>query len=173
MLAIPRATIDRLGGEPAFAARIAAFTQALADHETSEGQPAPREIPLVEAVVKYHSGEFSIEEPEPDPSPEPDSRSVMIYAVARMSVADGDISGMDMTARLAAAFRFDVGQYWCFFAEPQADTDYFALVYDNGDVRGFVREADKFLDYFVVSTVDFTGAPADATNLSVEIKRVA
>lgn len=105
-------------------------------------------------------------------APDAAERAVVIYAVARMTIADGDIAGMDMTASLAGAFRFDLGQYWCFFAEPQPDTDYFALVYDNGDVRGFVRAADKYPDYFIVSTVDFGGAPADAETLCVEIKRV-
>lgn len=105
------------------------------------------------------------------PAPEPE-RAVSIYAVARMTIVDGDINGMDMTAGLAGAFRFDVGQYWVFFTDEQSDTDYFALVYDNGDVRGFVREVDKFSDYFVVSTVDFAGVAADAENLCVEIKRV-
>lgn len=96
-----------------------------------------------------------------------------LYAVAQLTIADGDIASINITAKLAGAFRFDVGQYWVFFTDEQSDTDYMALAYDNGSVRAFVAEADKFTGYFVVTTTDFAGELADPDAINLEIKRVS
>lgn len=104
--------------------------------------------------------------PAPDPTP-------YLYATAQIAIADSDIASISVSAKLSGAFRFDVGIYWVFFTDEQPDTQYMALVYDGGVVRSFVTEADKFTDYFVVTTTDFTGAPADPEAINIEIKRVS
>lgn len=104
--------------------------------------------------------------PLPDPTP-------YLYATAQIAIAANDISAISVSAKLSGAFRFDVGSYWVFFTDEQPDTQYMALVYDSGSVRSFVAEADKFTTYFVVTTTNFTGAPADPEAINIEIKRVS
>jgi hypothetical protein len=96
-----------------------------------------------------------------------------LYAVAHLSIADGDIASVNITAKLAGAFRFDVGQYWVFFTDEQPDTSYMALAYDSGSVRAFVAESDKATDHFIITTTDFSGTFADPAEINLEIKRVS
>lgn len=44
-------------------ARIASFTQALADHASTEGVPAPTDHPLIERIVRGHGGQYTVREP--------------------------------------------------------------------------------------------------------------
>lgn len=119
----------------------------------------------------YDNGEFSAPEAQ-EPAPESMPPRLTLYAGARLVIADGDISGIDVNSRFAGAFRADVGQYWVFFTETQADTAYLALCYAGGPVAAFVREEDKFEDFFVISVTDMAGDPIDAGAISLEIKRV-
>jgi hypothetical protein len=58
------------GSSEAFSTRVERFKQAVVDHTTTEGIPAPTEHPLVEFVVKQHNSLFEFEgEPEPPATP--------------------------------------------------------------------------------------------------------
>lgn len=104
--------------------------------------------------------------PTPDPTP-------LIYAIGQLQVADGSISALSISSRIAGAFQIGTGSFYVFFTDEQVDTSYLALAYDTGGVRAFVQEADKATDHFIISTTDATGTPADPTVVNFEIKRVS
>lgn len=104
--------------------------------------------------------------PIPDPTP-------LIYAIGQLQVADGSLSALSISSRIAGAFQLSTGSFYVFFTDTQPDTSYLALAYDTGGVRAFVQEADKATDHFVISTTDATGTPADPTVVNFEIKRVS
>jgi len=118
----------------------------------------------------YTGGEFS-PPPPPPPSP-PAPTTAVIYAICQITLAGGEVSSVTTSANLAGVLRLDVGKYWVFFAQEQEDTSYLALAYDSGTVRAYIDEADKFVDYFVVTITDFAGNPVDPAGVSVEVKRV-
>ncbi len=95
-----------------------------------------------------------------------------IFAVAQLSIADGEISGVEIASKFAGAFVMDVGSYYMFFTETLPDTRYLAKAYDGGLIRAYVREEDKTPDYFVITVTDMEGAPTDVGSLSVEVIRV-
>lgn len=94
-----------------------------------------------------------------------------IYASAKLMIAGDNIDGIGVASKFSGAFRFDVGQYWLFFAETQPDTNYIALAFDGGAFRCEVRPEDCFTDYLVITITDFAGAPADPTSISLMITR--
>jgi hypothetical protein len=98
--------------------------------------------------------------------------SPALIAMGQMILTDGDVSSVTISAALAGAFMFDVGEFWVFFLEEQPDANYMALAYDGGSVRAFVPDDEKFTDHFVIRTDDFTGTPTNPPALNFEIKRV-
>lgn len=103
-------------------------------------------------------------------SPSPSTPSLI--AMGQMILADGDVSSVTISAALAGAFMFDVGEFWVFFLLEQPDANYMALAYDGGSVRAFVQDDEKATDHFVIRTTDFTGTPTNPPALNFEIKRV-
>lgn len=95
-----------------------------------------------------------------------------LIAMGQMILTDGDVSSVTISAALAGAFMFDVGEFWVFFLDEQPDTNYMALAYDGGSVRAFVQDDEKATDHFVIRTTDFTGTPTNPPALNFEIKRV-
>lgn len=96
----------------------------------------------------------------------------VLMAMGQMILTDGDVSSVTISAALAGAFMFDVGEFWVFFLDEQPDTNYMALAYDGGSVRAFVQDDEKATDHFVIRTTDFTGTPTNPPALNFEIKRV-
>jgi hypothetical protein len=92
-----------------------------------------------------------------------------IYAVAKLGITPGDITGIDVNSRFSAALYLDVGSYLVFFAEPQADTSYLAKAYDDATK---VRVTEKTTDYIAITVTDDNGDPTDPAEISVEIIRV-
>lgn len=101
----------------------------------------------------------------PDPVPS-------LYAVAQITIADGEISGFEIASKFAGGFVLDTGSYYIFFAETQPDANYLAKAYDGGLVRAFISPENKAEDYFIVTVTDFEGNPVDTPSLSLEIIRV-
>jgi hypothetical protein len=122
---------------------------------------------------EYTNGVFAPPPPPPVPDPVEVPLQPALYAMGRVTVADGDISSVSVSAKIAGAFMFDVGQFWVFLAEEQADTNYLALAYDGGSVRAFVQDDEKFVDYFVIRTTDFANVPTNPPSLNFEVKRVS
>lgn len=95
-----------------------------------------------------------------------------LVAMGQVKTADGEVTSVAISAALAGAFLFDTGEIWCFFVDPQPDTNYIVLAYDSNSVRAFVEDDDKFADYFVIRSTDFDGIPTNSPSLNFEVKRV-
>lgn len=119
---------------------------------------------------RYESGELVPPEPVPAPAPEPQPAQPSLYAVALLTIADGEVSGVDVASRFSGAFWLDVGLYIVFFAETLPDTSYLAKAYD---AAATVRVVEKAVDYIVVSAADAAGDPVDPAEISIEIIRVS
>lgn len=97
--------------------------------------------------------------------------TISMYAAAyNLGVSNGEITGIETAARLAAALYLDVGLYMVFPTEVQADTNYYPKVWD--DVAR-MTVSEKGLDYFLVSSVDANGDPVDPSSFNIEITRVS
>jgi hypothetical protein len=96
----------------------------------------------------------------------------VLVAMGQVKLADGDISEVKISAALAGAFLFGVGEIWCFFTEPQPDTDYIVLAYDSNTVRAYVEDEDKATEYFIIRVTDFSDVPTNPASLNFEVKRV-
>lgn len=102
----------------------------------------------------------------PPPTPVP-----ALFAVAQLSIADGEISGIGLVSRFSAAMWMDVGSYYIFFAETLPDTSYVAKAYRDGNAFA-LSIAEKAEDYIVVTATDAEGAPADPPDVTIEIIRI-
>lgn len=103
-------------------------------------------------------------------SPPAAQPSPSLYAVAKLTIAPGDVSGIDVNTRFSAALYMDVGSYLLFFAETQPDTSYLAKAYDDLTAKVAVTEATE--DYITITATDDGGAPTDPAVISVEIIRI-
>lgn len=92
-----------------------------------------------------------------------------IYAVAQLGITPGDITGIDVNSRFAAALYMDVGSYLIFFTQALPDTSYLAKAYDSS---ARVSVTERATDYIAVSAVDVNGDPTDPAEVSIEIIRV-
>lgn len=132
-------------------------------------------------AVRYHVGDWWIDAVGGAPTedevnavlhPEVFPSTPALIAMGQMILTDGDVSSVTISAALAGAFMFDIGEFWVFFLIEQPDTNYMALAYDGGSVRAFVQDAEKATDHFVIRTTDFAGTPTNPPALNFEIKRV-
>jgi hypothetical protein len=134
-------------------------------------QQSPQEgfIEAPDSVVCgfLHDGSEFTAPDQPDPPPPVLVPS--IYAVAQLTIAPGDIAGIDVNSRFSAALYMDVGSYLLFFTETQSDTSYLAKAYDAG---ARVAVTEKATDYIVITATDGSGDPTDPAEVSVEIIRV-
>lgn len=134
------------------------------------------------SAVRYQVGALWVDTDNPTPPTEGEVNAVLhpevfpstpaLIAMGQMILMDGDVSSVTISAALAGAFMFDVGEFWVFFLVEQPDTNYMALAYDGGSVRAFVQDDEKATDHFVIRTTDFTGTPMNPPALNFEIKRV-
>lgn len=111
---------------------------------------------------------------EPPVEPEPASPRPYLLAMGQIKTDGTDVTSITISASLAGAFLFGVGEVWCFFLEPQPDENYIVLAYDSNSVRAHVEDEDKFTDYFIIRTTDFSDPPIPTNPLSLnfEVKRV-
>ena len=129
-------------------------------------------VPCDDAVAPgwtYNGTVFS--PPEAGPQPEGPPPAPLLYAVGLFSVADGDITGIDVASKIAAALWLNVGLYYVFFAETLPDARYIARAHtDQDDIR--MRVIEKDCDYLVLTAADASSAPVDPGEFSLEIIRV-
>lgn len=118
-----------------------------------------------QGLRKWNGSDFVVYTP-PDPGPPPSTPE--LYAIADISIADGAITSVTTSAQISAVFYIDVGTYWVFFAESQANTNYIPLCYNHNHT---VFVSEKTEDFFVVSALA-GGVASDPMSLSVEVKRV-
>jgi hypothetical protein len=110
---------------------------------------------------------LSLPAPSDEAPPQP-----QLYAIAQLVISGNDIYAVDVSTKLSAVIRIDVGMYGVFFTEPMPDAGYLALAYNGGGYRCFVKSEDKFEDYLILYAVDLEGNPSDPAAISLEIKRV-
>lgn len=96
--------------------------------------------------------------------------SPRLYAVALLTLASEEIGGIGVDSRFSAALWADVGLYYVFFAEAQANTSYLAKAYDDA---ARVSVIEKSTDYIVIQAQDANGNPVDPAEISIEIIRVS
>ena len=111
---------------------------------------------------------------EPPPDPEPAPLRPYLLAMGQIKTDGTDVVSVAISASLAGAFLLGAGEVWCFFLEPQPDENYIVLAYDSNSVRAFVNDDDKFAEYFIIRTTDFSDPPVPTNPLSLnfEVKRV-
>lgn len=140
--------------------------------ELPEVQAAASTAWTAEVVAAYRAIVEANYVPPVDPVPV----QVRPYLLAMGQVkTDGtDVVSVAISASLAGAFLFGIGEVWCFFLEPQPDENYIVLAYDSNSVRAFVNDEDKFAEYFIIRTTDFSEPPIPTNPLSLnfEVKRV-
>lgn len=120
------------------------------------------DLVLAEDEVSLRPG--TPEELNPTPPARP-----YLYAVAKLGITPGEITGIEVASKFSAALYLDVGFYFVFFAESQPDTSYLANAYDATTKVGVT---DKQLDYIVIEARDASGEPTDPAEISIEIIRV-
>lgn len=110
----------------------------------------------------------------PPPDPEPAPLRPYLLAMGQIKTDGTDVVSVAISASLAGAFLLGAGEVWCFFLEPQPDENYIVLAYDSNSVRAYVNDEDKFTDYFIIRTMDFSDPPIPTNPLSLnfEVKRV-
>lgn len=118
-------------------------------------------------IPHYDGGVFSWEEMAPLPVP----RTPQIIASAKLSIAEGMISGFAADSAIAGGFAMDTGKFLMFFGSPQPDVDYIVNVFDGGLYRCYVQPDDYSTDSFVITTTDLAGTPADPACISIIIMR--
>lgn len=94
-----------------------------------------------------------------------------IIASAKLSIADGVVSGFAAESAIAGGFAIDTGKFWMFFGAEQPNIDYIVNVFDGGLYRCYVKPEDYLTDSFVITTTDLIGNPADPACISIIIMR--
>jgi hypothetical protein len=82
-----------------------------------------------------------------------------------------DISNSNGMFNIVAAMYLDVGTYWMFFTNPEADSNYFGVI-TGADVAQ-ITITDRSTDYFAIEARDGSGVLTDTRKLSVQIVRIA
>jgi hypothetical protein len=90
------------------------------------------------------------------------------YAVAEMTIADGEIGGIAQATRLQGAIWWDVGSYWVLFDEEQVDTDYIVIAQVSRGSIDYVKETG----WVEITCCDSNSDPIDPDRLSIAIFRI-
>lgn len=146
----------------------------VAEHRFSSQVPAQVSLSIAGRALKIEGDTLPDPPPPPNTGGGPPAEPVFkpyLYSVATLTIADGEIFGIDLTSKFGGAFVLDVGLYCVLFAEPLADTSYLVKAYGS-EHRTFIRETDKFTDSFFITCVDEAGAPIDVETLAVEVIKV-
>lgn len=93
----------------------------------------------------------------------------MFAAAFNLTVGNGEVTGIEAGAGLAAAMYLDVGTYLLFFLVEQPDTNYFP---EANDENAFVQVTEKGVDYIIVSATDGNGNPVDPARFNVKLYRI-
>lgn len=106
----------------------------------------------------------------PPMEPDPPTPTPVLYAAAQLQIVGGDITGIGINSRFAAAFWADVGKYYVFFLEPLPDTSYMVMA-TAGPCNAYVLEEDKATDFFIITVTNAAGEPTDASSVNISIVR--
>lgn len=93
-----------------------------------------------------------------------------LVAQARLTVEDGEVYGMDVSAGFGAAMLLDEGTFWLFFTNPQPDDAYLVFTQTRG-VGLTVDVTEANTDYLEIVVRDNTGNPITPDILFVSIQR--
>lgn len=94
-----------------------------------------------------------------------------LWALANLTISDGDISGFEMDSGLAGAFALGVGEYLILLAQPLATDAYQVRAWDDaGSVVASVPRASRCADCFIVNC-KVGSEPADPETLNLQIYR--
>lgn len=135
-----RADLDALRGTPEFEAALRLIRGATISWTNAGTVEAPdwemAEDSSVLARFDFSPEDFAAEivgmefvDEAPAPvaaSPAPIAVPVL-YALANLVVADGEVTGLETATNLTMAFMLDVDTCWVFFAESQPDTNYIVM----------------------------------------------
>jgi hypothetical protein len=138
-----------------------------------EGSVEVDEATFREAIAKQGrvkwDGSKLIDLP-PLPPPPPPPPVARLAAIADLAVEADVVSGIETSTGFGFAMPLDTGLYWVFFAEPMADTAYFATV----QAPGFYADVTYPLnpDYLEITVTDrASGAPANPGRLLISVMR--
>jgi hypothetical protein len=121
------------------------------------------------AKIDLQTGEITPHDPDAPAANTP--RTVSVEAIAELIVTpEGEVTGVDTSVNIGAAFPLTPDYYIVYFQTPQPDTNYLAFVQSPGfNVDVTWREAD----FFEIQVTDRqTGEPATPTSLSITVQRV-
>jgi hypothetical protein len=121
------------------------------------------------AKIDLQTGEITPHDPDAPAANTP--RTVSVEAIAELLVTqEGEVTGVDTSVNIGAAFPLTPDYYIVYFQTPQPDTNYLAFVQSPGfNVDVTWREAD----FFEIQVTDrLTGEPATPTSLSITVQRV-
>jgi hypothetical protein len=117
-------------------------------------------VSRVGGVVTYV---YELEDiPQPVPSP-------YLAGIANITIANGEIGGVETAAFLQAAIWMGPGLYWVFFAEPMSDLNFIATA--SASV-GLANVTARALDYIEISVTADDGSPLDPAEVSLQIFKV-
>lgn len=105
--------------------------------------------------------------PVPVP-PAPSNPQIIAIAALQVNVGEGLITGIETAVGLSLAFAIDTGVYWVFFTEPQPDMNY---IWNVGSSSGTLNVASRDLTMMELRAYE-GGAPADPTEISIQVFRV-
>lgn len=122
-------------------------------------------------VVNAQTGESELIEWEPPPYDPPYVPAVPILcAVAQFTLADGDISNIDMTAGFSIIFMIEPGKAWAFFEIPMATIFY---TWNVNSTQGEARVTDgRTLDLIELELEDGSGQPLDMGTVALQVYKV-
>ena len=111
-----------------------------------------------------------IEAHDPNWSP-PKPRTILPVAMAELQILEGgEVTGLDLSAGIGAAFAVDLNVFWIFFDFAQEDAGYMPRAWAPGCN---VDVTDRQPDYFEVTVYDrVTNEPVAPTALSITVQRV-
>lgn len=113
----------------------------------------------------YTGGTFAA----PAPSTQAAPLTPTLWAAAyNIAVNYGSFDGIEIASKVAAAMYMGTGDYWVFLSEPVAPEHYFPRAWDD-QIR--MNVSQKYGDYFVITSLDANGDPADPENFNIEITR--
>lgn len=117
---------------------------------------------------QYYENDYS---PEPSTPQAPIPKTPKTIAMGKLSIEDEIVNGFAADSAVAGGVILETGKFMMFFIEPQVDADYIVSVFDGGLYRCYVLPEDYTTDYFIITTTDMQGVPANPGTMSLIITR--
>lgn len=92
-------------------------------------------------------------------------------AMGKLTIEDDQVNGFAADSAVGGGIILDAGKFMMFFLEPQPDPDYIVSVFDGGLYRCYVLPEDYTEDFFIITTTDMQGTPANPGTMSLIITR--